>query len=151
MPGEVHYSPGGGDRVSATGDPGLLSHLRVHNHKIDLDCSGSWHDEKLNVTLPGREFRKFTVAGSGKLFLDLAKHDIESFSGTHRKLHSEYHAAIVDDRLEDAKKLAANDRVGAGGDGLHQFERTDAVTVLILIPRHECYVQFAQTLGHERR
>ncbi|HEX4272789.1 MAG TPA: head GIN domain-containing protein [Rhizomicrobium sp.] len=69
LPGEAHYQPGTGNAVTATGDPSLLAHLRIHEHTIDLDCEGGSRLGKLDVTLPGRTFRSFTVAGSGKMDL----------------------------------------------------------------------------------
>jgi hypothetical protein len=70
VPGEVHYSPGSGETINASGDPDIIAHLRVHDHKLDLDCNGSFHHRNLQVTLPGRQFRRFAVAGSGKLDLE---------------------------------------------------------------------------------
>jgi len=69
LPGEAHYQPGSGDRLSARGDPNLLAHLRIRHHRVELDCNGGFRFGKLDVTLPGRAFRSFTVAGSGKLDL----------------------------------------------------------------------------------
>src|SRR5690349_13664432 len=71
VPGQASYTPGTGDKLHASGDPQLLAHLRVHDGKIEMDCRG-WHDRArdLIITLPGREFRKFTIAGGGKLALD---------------------------------------------------------------------------------
>ena len=71
LPSQASYSPSNGDRLHATGDPQLLAHLRIKDGDIELDCRG-WHDraKNLQITLPGREFRKFSIAGSGGLTLD---------------------------------------------------------------------------------
>src|ERR1041385_1278240 len=62
--GHASYAPGYGNKVHASGDPQLLAHLRVHHGDIEMDCSG-WHarTKELALTLPGREFRKFDIAG----------------------------------------------------------------------------------------
>jgi len=66
----ARYTPGAGAKLHASGDPQMLAHLRVHDGKIDLDCAG-WRDrDKLEITLPGREFRKFAIAGRSDLTLE---------------------------------------------------------------------------------
>jgi len=75
--GQASYSPGTGDKVHVTGgDPQVLAHLRVHDGDIELDCRG-WHNRTtdLAITLPGREFRKFEIAGGGKMVLDALNQD----------------------------------------------------------------------------
>jgi hypothetical protein len=71
VPGQANYTPGTDDRLHASGDPQVLAHLRVRGGRIEMDCRG-WRDRTrdLTITLPGREFRKFTIAGGGKLVLD---------------------------------------------------------------------------------
>src|SRR3954469_3368336 len=67
---DASYAPGSDDRLHASGDPQVLAHLRIRNGKIDLDCRG-WRDrDMLKLTLPGREFRKFAIAGRSDLRLD---------------------------------------------------------------------------------
>lgn len=64
------YTPGTDDKLHASGDPQVLAHLRIRDGKIDLDCRG-WRDrDKLTLTLPGREFRTFAIAGRSDLKLD---------------------------------------------------------------------------------
>src|SRR5438445_12143089 len=59
--GQASYTPGTDNKLHASGDPQLLTHLRVHDGRIELDCRG-WRDRSrdLTITLPGREFRKFS-------------------------------------------------------------------------------------------
>jgi hypothetical protein len=67
---DVRYAPGTDNRLHASGDPQVLAHLRIHDGIIDLDCRG-WRDrDKINLTLPGREFRKFGIAGRSDLTLE---------------------------------------------------------------------------------
>jgi hypothetical protein len=71
IPGTANYTPGSGDKVHATGDAQVLAHLRIRDGMVEMDCRG-WHSRVKNVviTLPGREFRKFTLAGTGQMNLD---------------------------------------------------------------------------------
>lgn len=71
IPATANYTPGSDDKVHATGDAQVLAHLRVHDGIVEMDCRG-WHNRAKDVviTLPGREFRKFTLAGTGKMNLD---------------------------------------------------------------------------------
>jgi len=67
---DANYTPGTDSKLHASGDPQVLAHLRIENGKIDLDCRG-WRDrDKIKLTLPGREFRKFAIAGRSDLTLD---------------------------------------------------------------------------------
>lgn len=75
VPAHTVYTPGGGNGVHVTGDPQLLAHLRVRDGNIEIDCSSTrhqreqYHNVMLEVTLPGRAFKKFGIAGSGNLVL----------------------------------------------------------------------------------
>jgi len=57
--------------VHVTGDPQVLAHLEVDQGDIQLDCRG-WgsRTKDLEITLPGRIFKRFEIAGTGKLTLD---------------------------------------------------------------------------------
>jgi len=69
--GQASYAPGNDARLHASGDPQVLAHLRVRDGKIEMDCRG-WRNRTrdVTITLPGREFREFTIAGGGKMVLD---------------------------------------------------------------------------------
>ena len=69
--GQANYAPDNDNRLHASGDPQVLAHLRIRDGKIELDCRG-WgsRTREITVTLPGREFREFTIASGGKLVLD---------------------------------------------------------------------------------
>ena len=75
--GHASYTPGSGDKVHVTGDPQLVPHVRVRDGNIELDCRGGWRDRRddLEITLPGREFKKFGIAGSGNLVLQKLNQD----------------------------------------------------------------------------
>ncbi len=68
--GRASYTPGSDNKVHATGNPQILAHLRIRDGRIELDCRGGRLDRSdLEITLPGREFKKFGIAGSGNLVL----------------------------------------------------------------------------------
>jgi hypothetical protein len=67
---DASYTPGTDMKLHASGDPQVLAHLRVRDGKIDLDCRG-WRDrDQIKLTLPGREFREFAIAGRSDLTLN---------------------------------------------------------------------------------
>jgi hypothetical protein len=67
---DSHYTPSTDAKLHASGDPQVLAHLRIHDGIIDLDCRG-WRDrDMIKLTLPGREFRKFGIAGRSDMTLD---------------------------------------------------------------------------------
>jgi Putative auto-transporter adhesin, head GIN domain len=67
---DASYTPSADLKLHASGDPQVLAHLRIQDGKIDLDCRG-WRDrDKIRLTLPGREFREFAIAGRSDLTLD---------------------------------------------------------------------------------
>ena len=70
--GHAHYTPGTDGKVHVTGDPQMLAHLRVRDGNIEMDCNSGWHNyssSNLDITLPGQEFKRFGIAGSGSLVL----------------------------------------------------------------------------------
>lgn len=74
FPANIHYQAGVGDLLVVKGDPAVISHVRVHNGEVDLDCrDGFMHlgrDNRIDVTLPGkRTFSKFEMLGTGDMQL----------------------------------------------------------------------------------
>jgi hypothetical protein len=74
IPAVTHYQAGSGDQLVVRGDPAIISHIRVHNGVVDMDCRGSIHlgkENRIDVTLPGRRtFQKFEMMGSGDMQLN---------------------------------------------------------------------------------
>jgi len=69
--GPTRYAPGNGNKLHATGDAQVLAHLRIRDGNVELNCRG-WRDrtDAITITLPGREFRKFSLNGGGNLTID---------------------------------------------------------------------------------
>lgn len=74
-PGHATYTPGTDDRMHVSGDARLVSHVRVRDGRVELDCHGWNEGDNLTITLPGREFNKFSIAGSGHLALQKLNQD----------------------------------------------------------------------------
>jgi hypothetical protein len=70
IPGRATYAPGNDDKVHVSGNPVLVPHVRVRDGRVELDCRMEFNGARdLEVTLPGRQFKKFGIAGSGNLVL----------------------------------------------------------------------------------
>jgi len=69
--GHARYTPSSDNKVHLTGNPQMLAHVRVRDGNIEMDCRGGWRnrDSDIQITLPGQEFKKFGIAGSGNLVL----------------------------------------------------------------------------------
>jgi hypothetical protein len=71
LPANTHYQAGAGDQLVVKGDPTIVSHIRVHNGVVGLDCHGGamfGPENRIDVTLPGkRSFRTFEVMGTGNM------------------------------------------------------------------------------------
>lgn len=70
LPANVHYRPGSGDQVVITGNNSLIAHVRIRKDSIRLDCRGLDSEEGIDITLPGRVFHRFNLAGTGNLTLE---------------------------------------------------------------------------------
>ena len=70
FPATVRYRPGSGDRLRVTGDAALISHVRVENGDIKLNCQPvGGKTAPLDITLPGGNFRSFSMSGMTRLIL----------------------------------------------------------------------------------
>ena len=70
MPATVHYRPGDDGAVKIVGDKALISHVRIDQGEIGLDCRPGRMKASLDITLPGRTFRTFSLAGLTSLILN---------------------------------------------------------------------------------
>jgi len=69
----TYYRAGSGDQLVVKGDPRIISHIYVRNGLVGIDCRiSNFHRSKadrIEVTLPGRNFRAFEQLGSGDMRL----------------------------------------------------------------------------------
>lgn len=70
VPADVHYLRGQGNQVVVTGNSALLPHIEVVNGAVRLNCHiRAPKGLRLDVTLPGRDFKGFSLAGVGTMNL----------------------------------------------------------------------------------
>lgn len=70
VPATIHYRPDNGPMLRASGPNAMMSHLRVRDGRIELDCKLYGFGRELDLVLPGREFDSFTMNGTGHLVLE---------------------------------------------------------------------------------
>src|SRR5262249_35557873 len=68
LPGTVHWRAGEGNEPIVRGAPGVANHVDLHGSRIVLTCRG--RTGSLDITLPGRAFRRIGIAGSGNLVME---------------------------------------------------------------------------------
>ena len=68
LPGTVHWRGGDGNELIVRGAPGVANHVELHGNRIVLTCRG--RAGSLDITLPGRAFRRIAIAGSGNLVME---------------------------------------------------------------------------------
>jgi len=69
LPATVHYRGGEGDEVIVRGSPDVVANIEIQGGRITLNCRGAG-SRAVDVTLPGRAFRKINLSGSGKLLME---------------------------------------------------------------------------------
>jgi hypothetical protein len=70
VPANVHYRRGQGEQLVVSGDSALVSHVELVDGGVRLNCHLSHlKGMRLEVTLPGREFKSFSIAGLGDMTL----------------------------------------------------------------------------------
>ena len=121
VPGHASYRPGNDNKLHVSGDAQTIAHLRIRDGRLEMDCRGWRRDsDALTVTLPGREFKKFAIAGSGNLVLS-------NLDQTALGLHIAGSGSIkADGKVEHAEIHIA----GSGDADLGQV-KTNVVTVHI--------------------
>jgi hypothetical protein len=81
--GHATYTPGSDNKLHITGDPQTLAHLRVRGGSIERDCRAGLFNslsDDVQITLPGRPFKKFSIAGSTDLDLHNLDQDVLEIS-----------------------------------------------------------------------
>jgi hypothetical protein len=73
VPANTYYRAGSGDQLVIKGDSRIISHVYIRDGVVGIDCrtGGLFHNkaERIEVTLPGRNFRAFEQRGSGDMRL----------------------------------------------------------------------------------
>jgi hypothetical protein len=70
LPGSVYYRGGEGSDIVVRGPPDLVAHVELKGGRLTLNCRGGWSTRNLEVTLPGRPFRRINLSGSSKLLME---------------------------------------------------------------------------------
>jgi hypothetical protein len=70
LPANVRYRGGEGSEVIVRGSPDVIAHVEVRHGRITLDCHRFGGIRDVEVTLPGRAFRRIGLSGSGKLIME---------------------------------------------------------------------------------
>ena len=71
LPGTVRYRPGGGTMMTVTGDAALITHVRLEQGDIKLDCRPARvNTGRFDITLPGAPLRTFSLSGVTSLVLE---------------------------------------------------------------------------------
>ena len=71
VPANVHYHRGQGDQLVVTGNSALLPHIEIVDGSVRLNCHvRAPRGLRFDVTLPGREFKDFSLAGVGDMTLE---------------------------------------------------------------------------------
>jgi hypothetical protein len=74
IPADVRYRRGQGEQVVIEGDEALLPLIRIEDSRvIRMNCNLRGRSARFTITLPGRDFRSYDLAGS----VDLTLEDID--------------------------------------------------------------------------
>jgi putative autotransporter adhesin-like protein len=138
LPASVRYRGGEGSEVIVRGSPDVIAHVEVRRGRITLDCQRWGGLRDIEVTLPGRAFRKIGLSGSSKLTMENVNQPDLAFkisgSGTVRAQGTVDHATVSvagsgDARLADLamKELTAK----ISGSGKVEAAPKDAANIKI--------------------
>jgi hypothetical protein len=70
LPASVRYRGGEGSDVIVRGSPDVIAHVEVHRGRITLDCHRFGGFRNIEITLPGRAFRRIGLSGSTQLTME---------------------------------------------------------------------------------
>ena len=124
LPASVRYRGGEGSEVIVRGSPDVIAHVEVRRGRIMLDCHQFWRSRDIEITLPGRAFRRISLSGSGKLVMEnVNQPDLDfriSGSGTVRAQGTVDHATISvagsgDARLADMAMKDLTAKISGSG------------------------------------
>ena len=69
LPGNVHLRGGDGSEIVVRGAPDVIARVELRGHRLVLGC-GFGGAPAIDVTLPGKAFRRIDLAGSARLDLE---------------------------------------------------------------------------------
>jgi len=69
IPANIHYQRGQGDKVVVSGDSALLPLVEIEDNRIRFNCRMRRFGQRLDITLPGRDFERYTINGSADMNL----------------------------------------------------------------------------------
>jgi len=98
LPASVRYRGGEGSEVIVRGSPDVIAHVEVRHGRITLDCQRWGGLRDIEITLPGRAFRRIGLSGSTKLTMENVNQPDLAFkisgSGTVRAQGTVDHATV---------------------------------------------------------
>jgi hypothetical protein len=124
LPATVRYRGSDGSDLIARGSPDVLAHIEIRGGRIMLDCHQSWRSRDIEITLPGRAFRRIGLSGSGKLVMENVNQPDLAFSisgsGTVRAQGTVDHATVSvsgsgDARLADLAMKELTAKISGSG------------------------------------
>jgi hypothetical protein len=138
IPASVHYKRGEGDKLVLKGDAALLPLVRLERKgRIRFNCHVR-HTGDISVTLPGRDFKSYSVKGAGDVTLEgIDQPSLEiNVAG-----HSDLTASGKTDRLEYNMAGAGDAKLGGleaqraevtiAGHGNTEINASDSLEVTI--------------------
>jgi hypothetical protein len=69
LPANVHYQRGQGEQVVVRGDSAVIPLVEIADNQIRFDCHMRRFGKRLDITLPGRDFQRYTINGSSDMTL----------------------------------------------------------------------------------
>ncbi|MBV9550349.1 MAG: DUF2807 domain-containing protein [Alphaproteobacteria bacterium] len=69
IPANVHYARGQGDKLVVKGDAAVIPRLEIDDNRIRFNCHMRRFGQRLDITLPGRDFERYTINGSSDMTL----------------------------------------------------------------------------------
>jgi hypothetical protein len=125
LPATVRYRGGEGSDLIIRGSPDVIAHVELRDGRITLDCRRRGDVRDVEITLPGRAFRRIGLSGSGKLIMENVNQPDLAFSisgsGALRAQGTVDHATIKvagsgDARLADLAMKELTAKISGSGN-----------------------------------
>lgn len=66
----VRFVGGAGNDIVVRGSPSVIANIEVRDNRIALDCHGDSAARDIEITLPGRAFRRIGLSGATRLVME---------------------------------------------------------------------------------